>query len=78
MGAECGVLFRLISCRIFLFPRFSLNGEDYGLFCILNLQTARSGMTSEVGMHLHFTVCPPRDEISGEESSLEDIFNPQG
>ena len=47
-------------------------------------------MASEVGMHLHFTVCEAgkshlwerifirRDEISGDESSLEDIFNPQG
>ena len=35
-------------------------------------------MTSEEGMHLYFTICPVRDEISGEESSLVDIFNPQG
>lgn len=62
MGAECGVLFRLISCRILLFPRFSLN-------VILNLQIARFGMTSEMGMHLYFTVCPPRDDFAPENAS---------
>ena len=35
-------------------------------------------MTSEQGMHLYFTICPVRDEISGEESSLEEDFYPQG
>ena len=35
-------------------------------------------MTSELGMHLYFTICPVRDDISGDESSLGDIFNPQG
>ena len=35
-------------------------------------------MTSEMGMHLYFTICPVRDEISGEESSLRENFNPQG
>lgn len=35
-------------------------------------------MTSELGMHLHFTICPVRDDISGEESSLEEDFFPQG
>lgn len=35
-------------------------------------------MTSELGMHLYFTICPVRDEISGEESSLEENFYSQG
>ena len=35
-------------------------------------------MTSEMGMHLYFTVCPPWDDISGDESSLRENFNPQG
>ena len=53
---------------------FLLDGEDYGLFCILNLQTTRSGMTSEVGMHLHFTVCPVRDDFApGNASPFNEI-----
>ena len=64
-------LFRVFRFQVFLFPVFSLDS-------ILNLQSARSGMNSKQGMHLYFTICPVRDEISGEESSLEDIFNPQG
>ena len=35
-------------------------------------------MTSEVGMHLYFTVCPVRDEISEGKSSLKEDFFPQG
>ncbi|MDY2948383.1 MAG: hypothetical protein SOS94_00510, partial [Lachnospiraceae bacterium] len=87
-AAECGVLFCLISCRIFSLSeifafcavqrplRFAIC--RFSLDIILNLQTARSGMTSEQGMHLYFTICPVRDEISGDESSLEEDFYPQG
>ena len=35
-------------------------------------------MTSEPGMHLYFTICPVRDEISEGESSLGEDFYPQG
>ena len=35
-------------------------------------------MTSKPGMHLYFTICPVRDEISGDESSLGEDFCPQG
>ena len=64
-------LFRVFRFRVFLFPGFSLD-------VILNLQTAQSGMTSEPGMHLYFTICPVRDEISEGESSLGEDFYPQG
>ena len=31
-------------------------------------------MTSEVGMHLHFTVCPPRDDFApGHASPFNEI-----
>ena len=50
----------------------------FSLDVILNLKTARSGMTSVQGMHLYFTICPVRDEISEDESSLEEDFYPQG
>ena len=75
----------------------------FSLDVILNLQTARSGMTSEVGMHPHSAkyhlrdasmtktglksvgknhlwkrIFIRRDEISEEESSLEEDFCQQG